>query len=450
MTVFNLLERMYGDDEMAAIFAESEVVDAWLIVEVALARGQADLGIIPLDSAQQIAAAAVLANIDLDRLWVEAGNVGYPILPLVRMIAAKLPPGADGCVHLGATTQDIMDTGLVLQLVRALQRLRELTDSFGSAVAELVSTHRDSVMAARTHGQQAVPTTFGAKMAVYLGQIGEIVASIDIAVPKVAVLSLHGAAGTSAALGDQAAELRRVVAGHLGLSTTEIPWHAARDPIWEFCQPFLRAATVAGRLAREVTDLARTEIAEVAEGAGHHRGASSTMPQKENPVLAETAIGFAAATSATGAALGRIMDVVHERAAGEWQLEWLTVGRIAHLGSSAVATCVRLLDGLRVHTAVMEQNLDRDFGLVMAEAYMIGLAPGLGREHAHELVYEAAMRSRANGRDLVASLRDTLAEHDAAPIDAVITPRSYLGHAPAVCDHAISAWTRRSNAGDDS
>ncbi|CAN5579846.1 adenylosuccinate lyase [soil metagenome] len=443
MTLFNMLERMYGDDEMARIFGEGETVRSWLDVEVCIARSQAQLGIIPQDAAEHIAAAAVPEAISFDRLWAETRNVGYPILPLIRMVAEKLPPGPGGYLHLGATTQDIMDTGLVLQMLRALQRLDRLTNSFGIAVAELVTTHRNTVMAARTHGQQAVPTTFGAKMSVYLHQISQLVALVADALPKVAVLSLHGAAGTSAALGERATELRRLVAAQLGLAAAEIPWHAARDPIWEFCQPFLRAAAVVGRLAREITDLARTEIAEVAESSGHHRGASSTMPQKENPILAETAIGFASATSATASSLGRVMEVVHERAAGEWQLEWLTVGRVAHLGASAVMTGTELIEGLRVQTSAMERNLGQDSGLIMAEAYMMKLAPLVGRERAHDLVYEAAMRSRTNGQGLVESMQESRGEHDASTVADVIEPCDYLGHVHTVCDHALRAWSER-------
>ena len=449
MTPFSLLERLYGDGTTAEIFGESETIESWLAVERALAQAQGEMGIIPAEYADQIVTAATAQSIDPQRLWAEARNVGYPILPLVRMIAECLADGPDGCVHLGATTQDIMDTGLVLQMRRALQRLAELTQAFGSGLAQLVRTHRGTVMAARTHGQQAVPTTFGAKMAIFLQQAIEVLDLIQRARDKINALALHGAAGTSAALGPRSDLLRQHVAAILGLRSIETPWHASRDIIWEFCQPYLRAVATTGRLAREVADLARTEIAEVAEVGGHHRGASSTMPQKENPILAEATLGFAIAATAAGSAIPRIMEVVHERAAGEWQAEWSTVSRVAYLGASAMSTAVELISGLRVHADTMTANIQRDHGLLMAEAYMIHLAPTLGREAAHGLVYEAATEARATNTELFETLAKIAASQQVLLPPQPLAAEDYLGQARTISDDSVAAWSARARRTED-
>ncbi|MGW0204015.1 lyase family protein, partial [Nonomuraea sp. NPDC003201] len=322
---FKLLPELFGDGAMTEIFSAERTVLAWLRTEAALARAQAEEGVISEADARAIEAACVPANIDVRRLWSEAVNVGYPILPLVRMISAALPEGPNGRVHYGATTQDIMDTGLALQMGEALDHLRALLGSFGGALARLVAEHAGTVVAARTHAQQAVPTTFGAKMAVLLAEVTRQRDRVSEAARRVRVVSLFGAGGTSAAMGERSSQVRERVAGVLGLGTTEVPWHVARDGVAEFGVTCASLAATAARFAREVVDLSRTEVGEVREAGGHHRGASSTMPQKANPIGCEAVIGMSGTAGALSSGLFRAMEAGHERAAGEWQVEWYVV-----------------------------------------------------------------------------------------------------------------------------
>lgn len=433
--VFSLLATLYVDDMTAQVFSERRTVESWLAAEVALARAQAGAGVISTDDAARIAAAAVMANVDLPRLWRESRNVGYPILPLVRMLAEALPGGAGGRVHYGATTQDIMDSGLALQLSEALTRLAALVGRFGDALAAHVDVHRRTVMAARTHAQQAVPTTFGAKLAVLLDELGRHAQRLREVRPRVCRVSLFGAGGTSAALGPHATEIRTAMAAELGLASSGVPWHVARDGIAELGGLCALLSATSCRFAREVIDLSRTEVGEVSEPQGHHRGASSTMPQKANPILSEAVVGMAATAGALASSLYRAMEAGHERAAGEWQIEWQVVPQLAVLAASSLAVAAEIAEGLVVETAAMRRNLTADGGLLMAEAHMMRLAPELGRERAHDLVYAAAKRARGNGTSLEEALGGARSDGGES-----LRPDDYLGAAEAICDEALQTW----------
>jgi 3-carboxy-cis,cis-muconate cycloisomerase len=436
---FSLLTRLYADPVMLAIFSEERAVGDWLAIEAALAEAQGALGILTSEEVEAVRAAAVPEHVDGPALWRDAANVGYPIMGLVRMVAAHIPDGVAERVHYGATTQDIMDTGLALALRDALERLRALAVAWGDALARRVAAERDTVLAGRTHAQQAVPTTLGAKLAVFLQQLARHLRRIDEARPRIALVSLYGAGGTSAALGPQAARLRELMGARLGLGVEEVPWHVARDGIVEFGQLCTQLGATATRLAREVIDLSRTEIAEVSEATGHHRGASSTMPQKRNPIGSEAVIGLAVTAAALAAALPRAAEAGHERAAGEWQIEWHVLPQVAELTAAALRESTAIVEGLVVDADAMAANLDADGGLVMAEAAMIALAPAAGRQRAHDLVYEAVRGVRDGRGDLAEQVLE-LCERDGVEAPRSLAPAAYVGSAGQVCDAALAAW----------
>lgn len=437
---FDLLSQVAGDPTMRAIFSERATVESWLRAEVALAAAQMELGIISRPAFEAIAEVAVVDRIDLDRLWAQTRVVGYPILPLVRQIDELLPADVRGTVHLGATTQDIMDTGLVLQLMAASEYLIGLLDKLCEALSREAVEHADTVMAARTHALHAVPTTFGAKLAVYLSDFTRHRQRAVETRKGIATLSLHGAGGTSAAFGVKSARLRQLVAARLALRAEEVPWHVARGRLAEWAQAWVLTIGSAARLAREVIDLGRTEVAEVSERDEHLRGASSTMPQKRNPITSETLVGISIIAGALSAAIARIMEPGHERAAGEWHAEWFLFPHLACLAASSLNGAVDLVSTMRVDAERMRANLELDHGLIVAEAYMIGLAPSLGREQAHDLVYEAARRCRAEGIPLRTALERTV------PADRLddlrsIDHTSYVGNARSIVEAAVAAWS---------
>jgi 3-carboxy-cis,cis-muconate cycloisomerase len=435
---FRLLTALYSDEAMTEVFSEAATVDAWVRAELALCRAQAAVGVIDLDDVRGLEKLLAERHLDLARLWADARNVGYPVLPLVRQIVSDQDATTAPRLHWGATTQDIMDTGAVLQLAAAGARMEVLLRQLGDALAVLVHDHRGTVMAARTHAQQAVPTTFAAKMAVYLGQVERDLLRLRSATSEVSQVSLYGAGGTSAALGGEIAATRRVMATELGLQVDEVPWHVARDRIVVFGSACAAAAGTAGRLGREIADLSRTEIAEVREADGHHRGASSTMPQKRNPISSEAMLGFSVHAATLLPGLYRALEAGHERATGEWQVEWMVLPDLVCSAASAVALAAEAARDLQVLPDAMRSNLDADGGLVLAEAYMMKLAPHLGRERAHDLVYDAAARAREEG----STLDDVIMRADevAALLDEPVRPDAYLGDVDAVCDRALTSW----------
>jgi 3-carboxy-cis,cis-muconate cycloisomerase len=432
---FSLLIHLAGDPVQQQIFSADAAIESWLAAERALALAQAEHGVLPRADAEAIARAAVRQNIDVEALWTSARGVGYPILGLVRAIASTLPSGPDGRVHFGATTQDIMDTGLALQLDRSLGALDDALRRLGDRLAERVAEHVTTVMAARTHGQQAVPTTFGATLSTLLAQFGRHRRRLAEARPRIAVISMFGAGGTSAAYGPRSAEVRATASRLLGLGGTDIPWHVDRDGVAEFGYLCVGITAACARFARNVIDLSRTEIGEVFEPYASHRGASSTMPQKVNPISSEAVVGFAGTAGALASALARIPEAGHERAAGEWQIEWNVLPQLAHLAGSALAESYPIVDGMRVDAARMRANLELDGGLVMAEAVMMDLAATLGRERAHDVLYETAERARRDGTTLDDALSPEL--RDAHPRRS---PDDYLGEARRMCRVAIETW----------
>lgn len=435
---FRLLEKLYADDGARGIWSEEATVDAWLRVEGELALAQAAVGIITDADAQAIADVCRRGLPDQRALWEDARNVGYPILGLVRAIAAELPPGPDGRVHYGATTQDIMDTALALQVGASIRHLAGIITQIGDLLAVRVTEHADTVMAARTHGQQAVPTTFGAKLAVYLNQFADARERLVLSGQAAARVSLFGAGGTNAAMGPRGAAVRLRLADALDLEHTAVPWHVGRDRLVDVAHACGTAAAVCVRLAREVVDLSRSEIGEVAERAGHHRGASSTMPQKVNPITAESIVGFGITAQAESAGLTRTIEAQHERSAGEWQAEWVLLPQLVEHTASALVLVRELVATMTVDRDAMVRNLGVDGGLLMSEAAMMQLAPTLGRERAHDTVYAAAQRTRETGSTFGAALTAVL-EHDRG-VTASVRPDEYLGEAGTVCRAAVDNW----------
>ena len=432
----------FGDEVVAQLFSEESLVDAWLEVERALASAQAELGVIPPEAAVVIETVAVPEHVDLVHLRSRALTVGYPILPLLEQIGERSSEAAR-FVHWGATTQDIMDTGLALLGGRALDRVDALTHALGQELATKAEAHRATVMPGRTHAQPAVPITFGGKLAVLLAELTRHRERLRVARARLAVVQLFGAAGTAAALGSQSRAVRHRMAERLGLGVVDVPWHTARDSVAEVCLVLAATAGTCGKLAREVIELSRPEIGEVREESGHLRGASSTMPQKANPVASEAVVGLSILSAQQSGALLAALQGTHERSAGEWQVEWDALPLTFAATAGALAGSRRLLEGIRVFPERMRANLDGEGGLIMAEAAMIAVADVVGRAAAHALVAEASAVARAEGTSLREALERTLDREtlDALPpLDAVLDPDAYLGETDAIVTAALEGW----------
>ena len=429
---------VFGEPRFVEAFSADRTIKAWLEVEVALARAQAEHGVIPASAAETIRRELAAVVIDLAQLADGTRLVGYPILPLLQQLA-RTSPEVSAWLHYGATTQDIMDTAVVLLLRDVCTDMAAVGASLGGALAALAETHRATPMAGRTHGQQAVPITFGMKVAGWLEELGRSLVRLGEARAAAEVVQLYGAAGTSAAYGPLSAETRRQAAEILGLGCDDEPWHSIRDRLAALAAALGVLAAAMSRIALEVIDLARSEIAEVREGGGRLAGASSTMPQKANPILSETIVGLSGMACALSAVPLRAMTGRHERSAGEWQMEWDSLPLLVAYTGSAVARCGDLIDGLHVDAERMAANLEVDGGLIMAEALMMQLAPLLGRHEAHEVVYDLSARARAAGISLAEAARAYAAEQDFGE-DLRLDPADYLGEADAIVATAVKRW----------
>lgn len=430
---------LYGTDTMRAVFDDRAFVLRMVAVEQALARVQGRLGIIPADAARTIAAAAF--EPDLQRLAASTAKLGVPVVGVVTQLR-EAAGGAAGYVHWGATTQDIMDTALALQLQDAAALLQADLAGCIDALATLADRHRASVMPGRTHLQHALPITFGLKCAGWLQPLlghSERLAQLR---PRVLLVQFGGAVGTLASLGDQGVAVMEALAAELGLGAPSAPWHTARDGGAEFMGWLGLLCGSLGKIATDVVLMAQSEVGELAEPHEAGRGGSSTMPQKRNPISSEYILSACRGVQALVPLMLGAMLQDHERATGPWQSEMLALPQGCALAHGALARTRALLEGLQVDPARMRANIGITHGAIMAEAAMMGLAPMLGHDEAHHLVQHACDAALAEGIGLAETLaRDSRV--DPAVIARLTDPAAYLGVAEAFIDRVLAARPRQ-------
>jgi 3-carboxy-cis,cis-muconate cycloisomerase len=436
-----ILGTLYGSDAMRAVFDERTYFQRMLDVEAALARVQARLGIIPADAADAITRAARVENLNTEELAASARNVGYPVVGLVAGLS-RAAGAAGGWTHWGATTQDIMDTATVLQVREGLSLIRADLRRTIAALALQAEKHRHTVMAGRTHLQQALPTTLGLKCAVWAQPLIAHVHRLDALRPRVEQASFAGAAGTLASLGDQGIHVMEGLAAELGLAAPAAPWHVCREGLAE---AVAFAGLVCGSLAKLATDvilLAQTEVGELAEPYVAGRGSSSTMPQKRNPIASEYILAAARTVHALVPVMLGAMAADHERATGPWQAELLALPQAFVLTHGALQHAAAIAEGMVIDAARMRRNLDLTGGLIVAEAVMMGLAPHIGRGEAHHVVKHACDAALAEAIPLADALaREPAVANrlDRAAIERLTDPARYLGSAGPFIDRILSA-----------
>ena len=443
---------MFGTAAMRAVFGDTAFLARCAEVEAALARAQARLGIVPPAAAAAIGEAARQIaehpeSLDLARLKRETETVGYPILPLVRQLAAAAGDGGRW-LHWGATTQDIMDTAVVLQIRAGLDLIEADLAAARGHLADLASRHRATPMAGRTHLQHALPVTFGYKAAVWLSALDRHAERLAQLRPRVLMAQLGGAAGTLASLGEGGAAVacRTELARELGLGDPPITWHVARDGIAETVQLLALLGGSLAKIAFDVMLMSATEFGEAAEPFVSGRGSSSTMPQKRNPISCELILAAGKALRAQADLVLDAMVADFERATGPWHAEWAAVPEAFGYAAGAVQQSRFLLGGLILDPARMEKNLGMTHGLIVAEAVMMGLAPVIGRNEAHDLVYDACRAAIESDRPLFDVLMETpsvAGPLGADKLRALTDPANYLGAAPAMVDRLLDR--RRGN-----
>ena len=432
---------IFSTEAMRSVFSDENRVQKYLDFEAALARSQARLGIIPKEAAEEICRHCRLAEIDFAKLKAQTERIGYPVLPLVQQLVALCRDGLGEWCHWGATTQDITDTATVMQIREALILIERHLDGIVGALAALARKYRDTPMAGRSNLQQAVPITFGYKVATLLAAFERHRNRLNELRPRVLIGEFGGAAGTLSSLGGRGFATQAELMKELKLAVPAIAWHTVRDTIAEVgC--FLGLITgTCGKVALDVKLLMQTEVEEIYEPFHEGRGSSSTMPQKRNPISSVYITALTAVVRQQVAALLEAMVEDHERATGPWEIEWIVLPEIFCLAAGALAQTEFVLKGLQVDEKKMRANLDLTKGLIVSEAVMMGLGPYLGRQYAHDLVYEICRQVVATDRPLVELLAENaeIAKHlDRRALEKLCDPANYLGEAGAMVDRVLA------------
>ncbi|EME79373.1 uncharacterized protein MYCFIDRAFT_34751 [Pseudocercospora fijiensis CIRAD86] len=442
-----LFRDLFGTQAIRDIFEDQQYVRYCLVVEAALARAQAQCGVIPEQAAREISRTAAELELDHDRLAKETEIVGYPILPLVRQLSAACGEEAGAYVHWGATTQDIQDTASMLQIKSGLVLIEEKLRTIIKTLSSLSSNHKNTPMPGRTHLQHALPVTFGYKCAVYLSSLHRHLERLDQLKPRCLLVQFGGAAGTLASLGpdpETSLSVRSSLAKILNLKDPHITWHSARDGIAEILSFLALVGGTLGKIATDMIFMSANEVSEIREPFVPHRGASSTMPQKRNPISSEIILASAKILRNTASLGFDAMLTDFERATGPWHLEWAAVPEAFVVAVGALAQTDFALSGLVVNTDAMKRNLESTRGLIVAEAVMMELAKSVGRQKAHEIVYESC-KETIEGEDGKRTLCDVLVEKEEVVkvlererIEELCTPTNYLGAAEAMVEQVLA------------
>jgi 3-carboxy-cis,cis-muconate cycloisomerase len=404
----------------------------------------------PGSAAAAIARACRADRFDVTALARDTAQAGNPAIPMVKQLTAlvaKEDRAAAGFVHWGATSQDAIDTGLVLQMRAGLSNIEPDLQRLVAALAALAEKHARTVMIGRTLLQQAVPVTFGLKAAGWLAAVERTRARLTDAGKAAQLLQFGGGAGTLAALGDRGLDVAAALAKQLDLALPELPWHGHRDRLVDLAAALGLLAGTLGKIARDIALLMQTEVAEAFEPAGQGRGGSSTMPHKRNPIACAVALAAAARVPNLVATLLAAMPQEQERGLGGWHAEWETLPEIFRLTAGALHHMADAIAGLTLDTERMRENLEATRGLVMAEAVAMALADRIGKHEAHTLIEAACRRAVVDGaplRDVLAHDPAVTAQLSAELLDRLFAPEAYLGMAERFVQRVLAGRSPRS------
>lgn len=444
VSVFDMqsLQHLWGTDELRAIFGEENRVQKWLDFEAALAGAQAEMGIIPAAAAQEIAGKAKVENIDIAAMSAEIRRIKHSLVPALKQLQAACSKENGEWVHYGATTQDVVDTGVALQLKEfhavALRDMRAV----GQELARLALAHRDVPMAGRTHGVQALPITFGHKCALWLDELGRHHERLVQAAPRVLVGMLAGAVGSQASLGARAVELEERMLRKLGLGVPAISWAPARDRFTEYANLLAMIGATLSKIGNELFNMQRNEFGEVEEGFSEGKLGSSTMPHKRNPTSAENLAGLSRPLRYNAAMMVEGMVQEGERDGIAWKMEWKALPECCLIAGAMLFQAKNLLAGLKVNADVMAANLDKMRGYLLSERVMLELSERVGKQTAHEWIYEASMHGITGKLGFADAMRqhkglgELLSE---AEIQDLTNPSAYLGQCGASVDRVVAA-----------
>jgi 3-carboxy-cis,cis-muconate cycloisomerase len=430
---------LFSDDEINSLLTDQAYVRALVQVEIALARAEALAGVIPAEAAEQIAKAEA-DEIDIAALARGASRSGFPIIALVEELRKQAGAEAAPYVHWGATTQDIMDTACVLQVRAVIQILRSRLHDVARHLSELAERHRATVLAGRTHSQQALPITFGLKVAGWLAPLLRHAQRLNEISARLFVVQFGGAAGTLAALDDKGLAVAQGLAVQLNLTAPEMPWHAQRDNFVEFAGWLSLLTGSLAKMAQDIILMAQTEVGELGESGEQGRGGSSTMPQKSNPITSELIVAAARMNASLLSAMHQALIQEHERATHGWQVEWLTLPQMMVLTGGALKHALYLAKNLQVDAAAMHSNIARANDVILAEAAVFALAKALPRRQAEELVKRACAVAVSENKPLIEAVERLAGQAiKKGDVDwqALAKSENYLGAAQKMIDAVV-------------
>ncbi len=437
----SIFQGIFTTDAMRQVWSDEHRTSKYVEIERALAVVQGRLGLIPQEAADEIVSHCRMDQIDMARLRQQTERIGYPILGVVTQINQLCRDKLGEYVHWGATTQDITDTATVLQIREALQIVDEELTAIADAMAKLAQAHRLTPVIGRSNLQQAIPVTFGYKMAGLLSAILRHRERLAQLRERVLVGEFAGAAGTLASLERGAMQTQAGLCAELGLGQPVIAWHTIRDNIAETGALLGLIGGTLGKLSMDVKLMMQTEVGEVYEPYHHGRGSSSTMPQKRNPISSCYIHAQISVLRQHAAALMDAMVADHERSTGPWEIEWIVLPEAFCLLAGALKQSRFVLEGLQVDAEAMRRNIDMTGGLVMSEAVMMGLGPFIGREYAHDLVYDLCRESLASKTpllDLLAANPEISRHVDRAALERMLDPANYLGQSGVMVDRVLA------------
>ncbi len=434
------LGNLFGSRTIRTVFEARAVIERYLEVEIALAEVEAELGLIPAEAGAAIASQLAIDRIDLEKFAEDVERVGFPIVPLLEQIAQVIPNNYGEYAHWGATTQDIMDTALVLQMRESFGHIKDGLRELRRILAAHADRHRSALMIGRSQLQHALPITFGLKAATWLSMIQRHAARLAQLEHRLYVVQLGGAAGTLAALGTNGEAVQRALAAKLGLGITPTPWHTARDSLAEAISFLANLSASLGKIGQDIVLLAQSDVREVRERAVPGRGTSSAMPQKHNPISAQLLTVIASGVADHSGSMLRASVHDHERASGRWMREWQIVPEAFVLTGGALDVAVDLLEGLEIDAERMRANVEGD-EFVTGEAVMMELGPHVGRHRAHEVVAHAVQTAVDTGVSFHNALSGapSIAEHlSDADLQRILRPDNYLGATQALIDRTLA------------
>ncbi|MBJ7223079.1 MULTISPECIES: adenylosuccinate lyase [unclassified Brenneria] len=436
---FLLIGNNFGTPEMRGVWSEHNRLTKQVEVEVALALAEGELGVIPQDAAKTIAEKADAGALDVEEIAKDAARMKHSLMPTIAAIQRQC--GAAGeFIHYGVTTQDIVDTATVLQLKQSFDIVIRDTQLLAVELKRLSKKYQYTLMTGRTHGMQALPTTFGFKLAVWLDEFVRHLERLSEIKQRVLVGNINGAIGTYASFGEQGPAIERLTLDKLGLNTPNIGWQSARDRFSEYASVVVLISGTLGKIGNELYNLMRTEINEIEEPFSEGKIGSTTMPHKRNPAALEGLASLTSPVFKSAALIHESMKVEHERDAMSWRAEWIALPEINIYLSAQLQNALGILRGMSVNEKQMRANLELQNGLLLSEKVMFEIGKRLGKQTAHHLVYECSMQAFENNQ----SFKSVLLEHPVLSaqltsdeLDGWLNPANYLGSAPQKVDDVI-------------